>query len=675
MKSKESVGKELFNLTSVMIGAFLLVVGIAVGLILNSNSTFALDTSNLKYGDLNCDGEVTSADMVTLARAVKGMVTLTEEQKLVADVNTDGKVDKNDELILAKYIVNYDSMTLPYTGAIPGVVYGDINLDGNVTSADAVVLTNYIAGKITLTDEQKINADLNLDGNIDNCDKDILSRYLVNEVTLPYVTMATSSNATSSNATSSNATATNATSSNAVANDNILFLTKIELKNSEANVGGKVSLTLDVQGTCNSGAKVYFMNFSTDYSFGVDVKDLNTDNPYIVIPTNIPGGVYRISEVVLYGLNSDNTTFTKVFSSVNPNADVYTDFLGEDKELKVNRDTSAETDIRLGSVSLSKSSAKIGEQVNVNIEHKDNMFDMTLVFKSDNEKTFKVYLNRFNIMYEGCYFIVPTNVVIDTYYLFQIVVSDGGTTTFYTRGDNLADIALEITANKMDTYTYSNINFGEDQIKEIYDAPDDTKIVIDANVKPIIDEKVFEAIKGTDKQLVIDYQGNEIVFNGDDITNPKTIDVSISIDNEIKNTDDNKELSEMVKGGVVINLSSNGALPGKAVYRIYATDEMKTLLGSRNIYLYYYDEINKNFNLIQTNVKLNGNYYELSINHNSKYVLTKDKIDSQYVVKASNNIVDFQNSDTVNILLIVCGVGLILVVVIIILMLKKKNKK
>ena len=84
---------------------------------------------------------------------------------------------------------------------------------------------------------------------------------------------------------------------------------------------------------------------------------------------------------------------------------------------------------------------------------------------------------------------------------------------------------------------------------------------------------------------------------------------------------------------------------------------------------------NKNFNLIKTNVKLNGNYYEFNINHNSKYLLTKSKIDSQYVTKESNNIVDFQNSNIVNLLLIICGAVLILVVVIIIFILKKKDKK
>lgn len=79
MKKKKEHGKGVLNLTSIIIGVFLLIVGIAIGVILNSKSSFALNTSNLKYGDLNCDGKVTSADAVILARAAKGMVTLTEE--------------------------------------------------------------------------------------------------------------------------------------------------------------------------------------------------------------------------------------------------------------------------------------------------------------------------------------------------------------------------------------------------------------------------------------------------------------------------------------------------------------------------------------------------------------------------------------------------------------------
>ena len=694
MKEVKNKLKSLFNATSVVIGAFLLVVGVSIGLVVNSGDSFALDTNNMQYGDLNCDGEITSTDMIALARAVRGLITLTPEQKVVADVNNDGKVNAKDEYVLARYMVNYDNMSLPYTEELTDIKYGDINLDGDITSTDSILLAKYIAKTAELNDEQKINADLNYDGKIDDCDKDILAKYLVGTVSLPYVVMATpsnatasnatatnatasnatASNATASNATASNATATNATASNVVTNDNILFLNRIELNTGEAKVGNRVDLTLVVTGTCNYSAKVYFMDFTTDYLFGVDIKDLNTGNPYIVIPDNVPGGKYNVAEVILYGLNSDNTTFTRVFSAINPNADVFADFLGNGTVINITRDSSNVTDINLGSIGLSKSSVKVGEQVNVNIEHKENIFDMTLVFKSDDtDNTFKVYLNRINIKYDGAYFIVPSNVFTGNYHLSQIAVSDGSDTIFYTRGVNLADIPLEIVTNEEKAYVYSNVNFNLDNVKEIFEAPDNAKIVIDASVNSIVSDELFDAIKGTNKQLVINYKGNEIIFNGKDITSPKTIDVDISVFDNITASDDNKVMASMVQDGVIVDLSSNGTLPGKAVYRIYATDEMKNVLGNRKIYLYYYDELNNNFNLVQTNVKLNGNYYELNIDHNSKFILTKNKIDSQYVVKSSSGIVDFQNSDTINLLLIMGGLALILIVIIIILFLKKKK--
>jgi hypothetical protein len=73
---------------------------------------------------------------------------------------------------------------------------------------------------------------------------------------------------------------------------------------------------------------------------------------------------------------------------------------------------------------LSKASGKIGEQISVNIENKDNLFNLTLLFKSDNGNEFNVYLNRFNIKYEGAYFIIPSNVIPDSYYVYQMEVSN-----------------------------------------------------------------------------------------------------------------------------------------------------------------------------------------------------------------------------------------------------------
>lgn len=652
--------------TQIIICTFLLLIGILFGLSIGSNETYSLDTSNLIYGDLDCDKKVTSADAVTLARAVTGMITLTAEQKVVADLNQDGKVDKKDQYILGRYLVDYDSMTLPYSGQIKEIVYGDIDLDGKVTSSDAVLLKKYLDKKSELTDEQKLNADLNLDGEIDKCDSDLLGRHLTDSISLPYVTTASPSNASPNNASPNNASPSNA------ANDNILYLNKISFKSDKVIAGEKVYVSLDVSGAHLNYVRLYLSEDTNgERVFDAELKDLATDNPYIVIPNNIPGGTYYIREVILIGLNSNNLTFTKHYSSVKNNSSAYMD-LTNNKITVTNNNKGNK--VETGKVTLSKSVAKVGEQVKVNIEKQDNLFYMNLSFKSESGNEFKAYLDRFNIQNEGSYFIIPSNVKPDKYFVKEIEVSNGGDITYYNKDNGLDDITLEVKTNKENTYTYNNINFGEEQLKEIYDAPKNATISIDANVNAIINQELFETIKGTDKKLVINYRGNEIIFSGKDIDNPKTIDASITIENDIQNNEEFKKINDSITDGVILLLSSNGTLPGKATYRLVADEETKKILGNNKIYLYFYNEEDNTFSLIGKNVTLYNNYYEIVINHNSKFILTKNKIDSKYVVKTSNNIVDFQNTDNTNKLIICLGIGLILAVIVLIAIISKNNK-
>ena len=56
-------------------------------------------------GDLNGDGQVDNADLVTLARAIVGIVKLTDTQTTAADMNKDGMVDNQDLVLLARQLV------------------------------------------------------------------------------------------------------------------------------------------------------------------------------------------------------------------------------------------------------------------------------------------------------------------------------------------------------------------------------------------------------------------------------------------------------------------------------------------------------------------------------------------------------------------------------------------
>ena len=57
-------------------------------------------------GDMNGDGSVTNADLVTLARALVGLVELTDRQLKAADLDGDGQASNSDIVMLARQLVS-----------------------------------------------------------------------------------------------------------------------------------------------------------------------------------------------------------------------------------------------------------------------------------------------------------------------------------------------------------------------------------------------------------------------------------------------------------------------------------------------------------------------------------------------------------------------------------------
>lgn len=77
----------------------------------------AVEVSDVLIGDVNSDGKVNTLDRVLLARYIANWEGYTEEDidLVAADVNCDGKVNTLDRVILARYIANWEGYTeLPY---------------------------------------------------------------------------------------------------------------------------------------------------------------------------------------------------------------------------------------------------------------------------------------------------------------------------------------------------------------------------------------------------------------------------------------------------------------------------------------------------------------------------------------------------------------------------------
>lgn len=71
-------------------------------------------TTNLLYGDTNCDGRIDITDAVHLNRALADVVTLNEGGRANADVNADGRLSADDASVLLRFLVSLID-SLPYT--------------------------------------------------------------------------------------------------------------------------------------------------------------------------------------------------------------------------------------------------------------------------------------------------------------------------------------------------------------------------------------------------------------------------------------------------------------------------------------------------------------------------------------------------------------------------------
>ena len=474
-------------------------------------------------------------------------------------------------------------------------------------------------------------------------------------------TNATSTNATSTNATSANATSTNATAANASRTDNIIYLNGFSLSTTSAKTGEKVYVNKTTTGACNSGMSLHFVGLNNkSHEFSVNVEDMNS-KPYFIVPRNVLSGNYSVNLVTLIGLNSDENTFSKCLTTDDSKSSC-SEF-GFNITLKV--ENAGNKEIKLNNISLKQIEGLVGEKVDVNYTASDTLTSMRLFFESGNEAFVVNVLD----LDSNPYFYIPSTVKAEEYNLVKVVIMTDDASNVINDNYN---IKLTVKDNSKKTYIYNNSEITNDIIKELYDNHEVSEITVNVDNSSIISEELFKTIIGTNKKLIINTNGNQLIFNGRDIKNPKSIDVNMST--SVTDVDDN--LANTVSNGIIVNFVSNGNLPGNALVRLKVTELMKERFGNDRVYVYFYDSIEKGFNLISNGITSNDGYYEFSISHNSKYVLSNVKLASNLILeKESNKVVNFRQSDTNYLLILSAGLIFILILIVIALVLKNKKGK
>lgn len=478
---------------------------------------------------------------------------------------------------------------------------------------------------------------------------------------------ATSCNATSANATSGNATSTNATSGNATSNDarnDFIILTQLTMDNSTVKPGQRIGLQCYTYGNCLRSATLSFYNENMRIGFSVQVQ-YEGDGAYIIIPDDIVPGVYKLDNVLLIADSYGDGTFSRKYIAKENDLDVSVT-IEKDETIK---------DIELKNIKFESDEVIIGENLGVTIETDSelNSARFTLRNKDTNELVVS-YMKKEN--QKDC-ISFPSNTKEGTYELVSVSLSNGNTTTIYSK--EVSSGAKEYNFNNivkvkkgdLELLDYNNEDVTEEVIKEITTSKLVKKVIINADTKSIISEDVFNAIKGRHIQLIINYKGNQYEFNGNEIEIAKDIDVSIK-SYLLSKENDIKEIVE--KDGIILSFMSNGNLPCKATMRIKQTLEMKKVLGTNSIYVYYFDENTFKFEEIARNVNLDSqNYYQFSLAHNSKFLLTNEELNESLIQKNDEEVVSFLMSSKVYLLLIIFAV-LVIVIAIVVIVVYNKNK-
>ena len=355
----------------------------------------------------------------------------------------------------------------------------------------------------------------------------------------------------------------------------------------------------------------------------------------LAIDSTIHPGDYYVSDIYLWqnGANGNSSECVAHYSK-NPvdEAEKYLQFNLEFTIKSTTNQENSENQESLSPITLKSETAKINDKVYVDLNSNEKYSQVMLSFTNNEaDHTMIVYLKDLNT---NPYFIVPFTTVKGTYDLkYMIFKNQDGEKVHYRKDGELEgirhfdfDCTIKIEEEKSDSglLVLENDKITNDIIQKIAEQEENIFIEIYAENKPVIDSSVFEAIKGANKTISIIYDNVEWIFNGRNIVEAKTIDVSVSI------SDLANELDNVSNDGIMIDFANNGNLPGKCLIRI-KSDDLK-ILDNKNANVYYFNETENNFNKVAMQIIASGDgYYEFYINHNSKYIMTLGEINPEYV--------------------------------------------
>lgn len=462
--------------------------------------------------------------------------------------------------------------------------------------------------------------------------------------------------------------------------DGVLFLSSIELDKKEAKALDNVYVNIKSSGASLDGATINLVRSDGKYSINLNVKGIY-EKPFVEIPKYVNTGDYVIKSVSLVGNNSDGSTFIKNYTE-NPKSSDDVLFNFNNKIKLVADPQNLDIDL-IKSIKLNTNNFKPGSKVYLDIDYDKDIRVVRLNFTLDSYRMYS-YINS---IARNPYIIIPQSAKVGEYVLDEIYVEtyNYGSVSYSTvkTADNkyLAYdsryYVLSGEDNESETVYYDNANISGDIIAKISTSEKIKKIEIMSEDSPVISQDLFSSIKGGNKQLIIHYKDIKYIFVGNDIDKEKTFNATV----DYKEIDSNSEFSKYVKDGLLLEFAANGDLPGKAKVVLEKSSLFNKVFKQDHVNVYYYNESNKEFELIKENLIIGQDEISFDIDHTSTYIMTNSKINNSIVYSSSEKNDDKNENkkekviNKPNILLIIIIVLAIIIVILLIILITGKKSQ
>ena len=483
------------------------------------------------------------------------------------------------------------------------------------------------------------------------------------------------------------------------------ILSSIKTEKDYTYFGGKINFTVTttepiknayltfVDRTKQGNLPFFTVNLISDGSGNEFTYSVNAPTYGI---NNVYEGTYKLEEIIFYDTNGNKLTYNTNKEKAAEYNDKYVEY---DLSLFIGKpitDLIKEAEFELKGMKLVKNEVKVGDKVGVDFEWYYNspklkFQSVMLTFSDDSgNNVFSTYLKE---LQRDSSIIIPSNAKEGKYTLKTVTITFdsyvGETNTIILDKDNATEKSifnqqLVIIENKDAGLYFLAEELYETSYEKIKNAKDNTVITINANEKSILPASLFDAIKESSKQLVIEYGKNEWVFNGVDIEDTKPIDVSMEFYNIDKLESDETIKKALGDKTVVLEFPENGNLPGKALIRI-KDDEAVSKPEGNVYYIYHIDEKENKLNKVAIEIqKSSDGYLEFYINHNSKYAITTNMVKDDSILGEDDTVAkinttvgakgnDSKSSDNTPLYIALC-IALVIIIILVIIIVRKPKK-